>query len=88
MCAEVRSFMNASILDLRRNMKSVLAAINRNERISLTYRGKKKAMIVPCGKGMSAMPASRHPAFGMWSEREGMDDVAAFTRSLRKGRSF
>lgn len=29
--------MNASILDLRKNMKHVLAAIDRNEQVTLTY---------------------------------------------------
>ena len=40
--------MNASVLDLRRNMKDVIAALDRNESVTLTYRGRRKASIVPC----------------------------------------
>jgi len=31
--------MNATVLDLRKNMKRILAAIDRNQRVTLTYRG-------------------------------------------------
>jgi antitoxin (DNA-binding transcriptional repressor) of toxin-antitoxin stability system len=81
--------MDASILDLRRNMKKVVAAIGRNERVTLTCRGKKTAVIVPCADEKSApMSVASHPAFGMWSGRKDIGNVADFTRILRKGRSF
>ncbi len=78
--------MNATILDLRRNMKDVIAALDRNERVSLTYRGRQKAMIVPCGGVVGGLSAGRHPAFGIWADRADMEDVGAFVRNLRKGR--
>ena len=31
-------------------MKDVLAALDRNEKVNLTYRGKQKAVIIPCEK--------------------------------------
>ena len=82
--------MNATILDLRKNMKEVLAAIDRNEKVNLTYRGRKKAIIIPCKEETSdqQIPMKEHPAFGMWAEREDMKDVHAFVRKLRKGRTF
>jgi antitoxin (DNA-binding transcriptional repressor) of toxin-antitoxin stability system len=78
--------MNATVLDLRKNMKDVLAAIDRNEQVTLTYRGRKKAVIVPCPDAVKTKSAADHPAFGMWSDREDRNDVDAFVRNLRKGR--
>ena len=42
--------MEASILDLRKNMKKVMSALERNERVTLTRRRRKMAVIVPAGE--------------------------------------
>ncbi|MFA6292931.1 MAG: hypothetical protein WC637_14170 [Victivallales bacterium] len=78
--------MNASVLDLRKNMKAVIAALNRNESVSLTYRGRKKALIVPCAREQSRTKVSEHSAFGIWADRKDMEDVTAYVKTLRKGR--
>ena len=77
--------MKASILDLRRHMSAVLKALDRNENVTLTYRGQEKATIVPKKK---AAPAhfKEHPAFGLWQDREAMTDVDNVVRNIRKGR--
>lgn len=80
--------MKASILDLKKNMRNVLAALDHNEKITLTYRGKEKAIIVPIKNQTSKIPAKMHPAFGIWADRKDMNDVHAFVRKLRKGRTF
>jgi len=78
--------MNATVLDLRRNMKGVLAALDRRETVTLTYRGRKKAVIVPCDQRQIQRHVSEHPAFGMWADRDDMANVEAYVRTLRKGR--
>lgn len=80
--------MNATVLDLRKSMKRVLAAIERNERVTLTHRGRKKAVIVPYREQKEEQLVSRHPAFGMWKDRDEMADVDAYVRKLRRGRQF
>ena len=81
--------MNATVLDLRKNMKDVLAALDRNEKVTLTYRGKKKGVIIPCGSETTEkIPMKEHPAFGMWADRDDMEDVHAYIRKIRKGRTF
>ena len=80
--------MKASVLDLRKDMKSVLSAIERNERISLTYRGRIKAEIVPVGDRNSTIKAADLPAFGMWADRDDLCDVNETVRKLRRRRSF
>jgi antitoxin (DNA-binding transcriptional repressor) of toxin-antitoxin stability system len=79
--------MQATVLDLRRNTRSILAALERNERVTLTNRGRKQAVIVPC-TDHSRPSAAEHTSFGMWKERDDLADVAGHVRQLRKGRSF
>lgn len=78
--------MKASILDLRRHMGDILKALDRNEKVTLTYRGHEKATIVP--KKMSrAVRMTQHPAFGLWGKRTDLKDVDAAVRNIRKGRT-
>lgn len=77
--------MKASILDLRRHMGEVLKALDRNENVTLTYRGYEKATIVP-KKATGEMRMKNHPAFGLWEKRSDMKDVDAVVRNIRKGR--
>lgn len=79
--------MQATVLDLRRNTRRILAALARNERVTLTNRGRKQAEIVPCS-GQSRPSAATHPAFGIWKDRDDLADVQEHVRQLRKGRSF
>jgi antitoxin (DNA-binding transcriptional repressor) of toxin-antitoxin stability system len=80
--------MKASFVDLRKNSSEIIRALNRNEAVTVIYRGKPAAIMQPIG-GQSK-PAIRsaqdHPAFGLWANREDMKDVAAHVRQLRKGR--
>ena len=79
--------MKASMLDLRRRMKDVLDALDRNEPVTVTYRGKEKGIIYPVGHGRRAtMRVVDHPAFGMWRDRADMQDVGKAVRTLRRGR--
>ena len=39
--------MKASILDLRHHMREILKALDKNETVTLTYRGKEKGTIIP-----------------------------------------
>ncbi|MBT3295650.1 MAG: type II toxin-antitoxin system Phd/YefM family antitoxin [Verrucomicrobia bacterium] len=78
--------MEATMLDLRRNTKRVLKAIDDREHVTLTHRGKKKAVIVPYDDERQRPSAAEHPAFGMWRTRKDAADVNAFVRDLRKGR--
>jgi antitoxin (DNA-binding transcriptional repressor) of toxin-antitoxin stability system len=80
--------MKASILDLRRRMRSILDALERNEPVTILYRGKEKGVILPCGHDKRRPGAvAAHPAFGMWKDREDTADVGQFVRRLRAGRT-
>lgn len=77
--------MKASILDLRRRMRDVLLALDRNESVTIYYRGKEKAILSPSRRS-TTKSIKGHEAFGMWRDREDTADVDAYVRDLRKGR--
>lgn len=57
--------MNASIVDLRYHMNDVLKALNRNEKITIFYRNKKKGIIIPLQQTELKKEVEQHPFFGM-----------------------
>jgi len=80
--------MEASIVDLRYRMKDVLRAIDRGETVTVTYRGKEKARLVPSNAAAGSTPVNLrdHPFVGMWKDREDMADPVAYIRKLRQPR--
>lgn len=81
--------MQATILDLRRRMPEVLRALDRHEQVTILYRGKERATLIPSGaaadkKGKRS--AKSHPAFGMWADRDDLAQVDVQVRALRRGR--
>ena len=81
--------MEASVLDLRKRMRLVMSAIDRHERVTLTYRGRRRAVIVPLTEAKrSKIRVADLPAFGMWAERADMTDPVAYVEELCKPRRF
>ena len=79
--------MIASVMDLRYKMKEILAALDRNETVTITYRGKERAKMVPIEQPKQERSSVfDHPAFGMWKDREDMKDVEAWLRQRRQSR--
>lgn len=79
--------MKMTFLDLRKRSKDIAKALDRNQTITLYYRGKVKGMIIPASeepkKKLSVMD---HPFFGMWRDREDMKDVQKWLDEIRKPR--
>ena len=79
--------MKASILDLRRKTSEIIKALERNESVTILYRGRKKGVIHPAGQEKETLQTiTEHPAFGMWRDRTDLEDVPKVVRNLRKGR--
>ncbi|MBT3176630.1 MAG: type II toxin-antitoxin system Phd/YefM family antitoxin [Desulfobacula sp.] len=69
--------MKASVVDLRYKMNDVLKALDRNETVTVLYRGKVKGILIPSGQKKN-MKISEHPFFGMSSqdtEKSVLDEV-------------
>jgi hypothetical protein len=78
--------MRVTGVDLRRKARDVFAALDRNETVTLVYRGKVKGVIVPVSGAKAKLKCGDHPAFGMWRDREDMSDVEAYVRRIRRPR--
>ncbi len=66
--------------ELRTKTGDILRALNRHESVTLLYRGKPKAIMSPVER-----PVAREQAgFGMWADRQDMDDVEAYVCNMRK----
>ena len=69
--------MNATIVDLRYNMKHVLRAIDRGETVTVLL-----TPIAPA-PGSGTPKTKDQPLFGLWKDREDMGDPASYRRRLR-----
>ena len=76
--------MKATVLDLRRNPGKILEAIERNETVTLSKRGRKIAYIVPRKEAKGALSLKESPAFGMWKDRSDMDDPSEYRASQKR----
>jgi hypothetical protein len=77
--------VKATVVDLRYKMNDVLKALDRNEKVTISYRGKVKGVLVPSGKQKKGLKISDHPFFGMASsntEKSVLDEL----HGVRKGR--
>jgi antitoxin (DNA-binding transcriptional repressor) of toxin-antitoxin stability system len=86
-----RQFMNATIVDLRYRMKDVLRAIDRGETVTVLYRGRVKAALMPVSaavdvSGKDARKTVDQPLFGLWADRDDLADPASYVRQLRQPR--
>lgn len=78
--------MKSTVLDLRRNLRKILEAIERNETVTLSKRGREIASIVPKKGAKSASCIRDLPAFGIWKDRADMKNPSEYVRRIRKGR--
>lgn len=77
--------MKATVVDLRYKMNDVLKALDRNEKVTVFYRGKVKGILIPSEKQKKDIKISEHPFFGMSSsstDKSVLDELD----TLRKGR--
>ncbi len=76
--------MKATIVDLRYKMNDVLKALDRNEQVTVFYRGKAKGTLIPLGK-KTRLKISDHPFFGMSSHdnEKTIQDVMDVLRGSR-----
>ena len=78
--------MKATLLDLRRAPRKILEAIERNEAVTLSKRGREIALILPKKPAAKHSSIKESPAFGIWKERADMRDPSEYVRRLRRGR--
>ncbi len=79
--------MNIAVASLNERMPEVLDALDRKEQVVLSYEGKEFASLQPVFNVEAEIERiSKHPAVGMWADREDMKDPSEWVRNQRKSR--
>ena len=76
--------MKATVVDLRYKMNDVLKALDRNERVTVLYRGKVRGILIPSER-KTHLKITDHPFFGM-SPADTDNSVLDELNDLRKPR--
>jgi hypothetical protein len=76
--------MKATVVDLRYKMNDVLKALDRNEKVTVLYRGKVKGILIPPEK-KTHLKITDHPFFGM-AARDTKKSALDELNDLRKPR--
>ncbi len=76
--------MKATVVDLRYKMNDVLKALDRNEKVTVLYRGKVKGILSPPEKKKD-LKITSHPYFGMTAQ-DSNESVLDTLNDLRKPR--
>jgi len=77
--------MIATAKDLRFHAKKLLDSTSRGEEVTITYRGKPVAKLVP----MVKMKTAKKPVdelFGIWTDNNDVQHVNEYVNNLRKSR--
>jgi prevent-host-death family protein len=85
--------MEITTKQLRIQPGRVIAQVNNGQEITITYRGKACAKIIPLkskieSKQGISLEETDNELFGMWKDREDMEDVAQYVRNMRRGRKL
>ncbi len=79
--------MTVSAKDLRFKISMLFDVLSKKESITITYRGKPKAKLIPYDdKSDTGNDRGKDKLFGIWSDVD--MDVDTHIRKLRKGRNF
>ncbi|MEI6807960.1 MAG: type II toxin-antitoxin system Phd/YefM family antitoxin [bacterium] len=74
--------MEATVVDLRYHMNDVLKALERNEDVSVLYRGKVKGVIRSAARSTS-LKVKDHSFFGCRASSQAVDQIMGLLRGGR-----
>jgi prevent-host-death family protein len=81
--------MQVSVKELRKEPGRIISMVGTGNHITITMRGKPAAKIVPLDYVPDVANADEELlAFGMWKDREDMQDPSVFVADMRKGSSL
>jgi prevent-host-death family protein len=81
--------MEITTKQLRIQPGRIISQVNNGEEITITYRGKACAKIVPFSARKKVdLEESDGDLFGIWKNRTEMEDVEQYVRNMRKGRKL
>ena len=80
--------MNVSTKELRIQPGRIIDQVVNGEEITVTFRGKALAKIIPISDVESGLSDQENSIFGMWSSHDQNENVDALVREMRIGRQF
>ena len=81
--------MEFSTKQLRTQSGRIISHVNNGLDVTITYRGKPSARIIPITKKEALnIEYADDELFGIWKDRECLNDVKLYVRDLRKGRKL
>jgi prevent-host-death family protein len=85
--------MEITTKQLRIQPGRIISQVNNGQEITITYRGKACAKIIPIkskveNKQNINIEEKDNELFGMWKGRKDMEDVGQYVRNMRKGRKL
>lgn len=82
--------MEITTKELRTHAKRALDAVARGEVVTVTCRGRPSAQLdrLSDDKSADANGSGESELFGMWADRDDLDDVEGHVRGLRGGRAL
>jgi prevent-host-death family protein len=81
--------MEITLKQLRIQPGRIISQVHNGQEITITYRGKACAKIVPLKIENSDRDTFfENELFGIWKNREEVNDVEQYVRNLRKGRNL
>lgn len=80
--------MNVSTKELRIQPGRIIDQVVNGEEITITFRGKPLARIVPYESGNQFGEELETSIFGMWKDHELVESVDSLVREARSGRKF
>jgi prevent-host-death family protein len=82
-------YMKITTKQLRIQPGRIISQVNNGQEITITYRGKALAKIVPLKMESSKQSTDfENELFGIWKNREDINDVDQYVRNIRKGRGL
>jgi prevent-host-death family protein len=81
--------MEITTKQLRIQPGRVISQVNNGQEITITYRGKACAKIIPINTKQNInLEEADNELFGMWKDRKDMENVDQYVRNIRKGRKL
>ena len=74
--------MESTAKKLRFNTKELLDTVSRGEEVTITFRGKPCAKLVP----VESKRNKENNLFGIWKDNKNISNVEKHVREIRKGR--
>ncbi len=80
--------MEVTTKELRMQPGKIIDQVSNGQEITVTFRGKALAKIVPIKKTRQTSDDNDTSIFGLWSDHPNENTVENHVRNLRKGRQF